>query len=454
MSLPVVQGGRRDSGLLLVVDDHADTREMLQDCLEEFGYSVDIAADGAEALERVRGGRYDLVISDLNMPRLDGLALLAAIRGETAGPDILMLSADGQVTRAVEAMRRGASNYLVKPVEIDELVAEVRAVMQARRDRAAERRSSDTTAVFGHHPRPRVPGVREVAVELPRTIGRYEVLRPIGAGGMGAIFKCFDPALGRLVAVKVIDDVTHRDRRDELLRRFACEAQAAGMLHHPNIVTVYDYAADPEGPVYLAMEYLDGSSLGELLSAGRLAWQRAVAIAFQIADALEFAHRNQVIHRDVKPANVLLLPGDAVKLLDFGVAKLANSELTVPGTVVGSPHYLAPECLRGARIDYRADQFALGSLLYEMVAGRRAFEFGDFYAGVHQILSDDPTPLEWVVPDGPTLLYEVVERLHRKDPERRYRNEMELLGELGRLCELAGAPLALALPRQAPDYLL
>ncbi len=449
----------RDSGTLLIVEDHEDTRETLRDCLEEFGYTVETAADGVEGLEQVRAKAFDLVITDLNMPRLGGLQLLQAIRNETQGPDLLMLSADGQISRAVDAMRLGAINYLVKPVDLDQLVGEVRAVMQARRDRATEHKAVDTITVLGHHTRPLLQDPASAGVprggrgpdddSLPRTIGRYQVLSELGSGGMGTIFKCFDPALARTVAVKVVAEEPDHGGRDDLLRRFACEAQAAGMLRHPNIVTVYDYAAGSEGPVYLAMEYLAGSSLAALLAtSGKLSWQRAAVIGFQLADALEFAHRNQVIHRDVKPANVFILDGDVAKILDFGIAKLANSELTVPGTFIGSPRYLSPESFRGARIDYRADQFSLGSVLYEMVAGVPAFDFTDFYAGVHHILSEDPKPLERLVPDAPSELLDIVERLHQKDPDRRYHNEMRLLDDLMELTELAGTTMHLGVPRE------
>ncbi len=456
----------RESGTLLIVEDHEDMRETLRDCLEEFGYDVEVAGDGVEGLEKARARPFDLVITDLNMPRLGGLELIQAIRREALNPDVVMLSADSQISRAVEAMRLGAINYLVKPVDVDQLVHEVRAVMQARRDRAAERDIAETTAVVGHHnlshdaeSEPRLPsgtnGNRtSPGSDLPQSIGRYHVLGRIGSGGMGTIYKCFDPALGRTVAVKVVVDGPDHAGHEDLLRRFACEAQAAGMLRHPNIVTVYDYSTGPEGPVYLAMEYLSGSPLGELLAAaGRLPWQRAVFIAFQLADALEFAHRNQVIHRDVKPANILVLERDLVKILDFGIAKLANSELTVPGTFVGSPRYLSPESFRGARIDYRADQFSLGSVLYEMVAGKPAFDFTNFYAGMHHILSEDPTPLEQLVPEAPSLLYDVVERLHQKDADRRYHNEMRLLDDLVELGEIAGLTLELGVPRETPEFM-
>ncbi|MBL8976140.1 MAG: protein kinase [Myxococcales bacterium] len=451
----------RDSGALLIVEDHEDTRVTLRDYLEEFGFHVDTAADGQEALEKLRARPFDLVLTDLNMPRIGGLELIQTIRREGLSPDVLMLSADGQVSRAVEAMRLGALNYLVKPLDLDVLLGEARAVMQARRHRAAERDAAETTAVLGHHTRPPradppepAEPVRAAEDELPTSVGRYQVLGKLGQGGMGTIYKCFDPKLRRTVAVKVVATDPDPKGHDELLRRFACEAQAAGMLRHPNIVTVFDYSTDPGGPVYLAMEFLSGTPLGQLIAtSGRLPWQRAVGLTFQLADALEFAHRNQVIHRDVKPGNILVLAGDVCKILDFGIAKLANSELTVPGTFIGSPRYLSPESFRGARLDYRADQFSLGSVLYEMLTGRPAFDFNNFYAGVHHILSEVPTPIEELGIEVPSLLLDVLERLHHKDPERRYHNEMRLLEDLGDLAELAGLEVTLGVPRETPEYL-
>ncbi len=451
---------QRDKGTLLIVEDDEDSREVMRDYLEEFGFTVEGAADGAEGLEKARARSFDLIITDVNMPRIGGLELLQAIQRDDVRPDVLLLSGDGQIERAVEAMRLGAVNYLVKPVEPVQLVAEVRAVIQARRDRA---RAPDPVTTNrsgpqgdGARDQTRAPARAQAGGrgDLPTSIDRYQVLSKLGEGGMGTIYKCFDPVLGRTVAVKVVLPESSQHGQEELLQRFACEAQAAGMLRHPNIITVYDYSAEPGGPVYLAMEYLAGPSLGAVIAAaGRLPWQRAVGVAFQLADALEFAHRNQVIHRDVKPANIIVQDGDVVKILDFGIAKLANSELTVPGTFIGSPRYLAPESFRGARIDYRADQFSLASVLYEMLAGAPAFDFSSFYAGMHYILSEEPAPLATLGVDAPSLLGDILERLHQKDPERRYYNEMRLLDDLMELGELAGLTLQLAVAREAPEYL-
>ena len=365
-----------ESGTILIVEDHQDTRETLRDYLEEFGYVVDIAVDGADGLRKVQDRDIDLIITDLNMPYVSGLELLAAIKTHKLTPDVLVLSATGLVSKAVEAMRLGAVNYLVKPVDLDQLTSEVRAVMRARRHRDLQKSASNTTVMLDNPPgeptRPQLVLDHETGLplapapspspsqpvdadagnesETPTMIGRYQVLGELGAGGMGTVYKCFDPALRRTVAVKVVTTgAIRRVHRELLLQRFSREAQAAGMLNHPNIVTVYDYHEDPRTrSVYLAMEYVSGRSLGAVVAeAGKLPWPRATLMAFQIMDALEYAHRSHIVHRDVKPENVLVTDGDVAKILDFGIAKLADSELTRPGTFVGSPRYLSPESFRG-----------------------------------------------------------------------------------------------------------
>jgi len=468
-----------ESGTILIVEDHQDTRETLRDYLEEFGYVVDIAVDGADGLRKVQDRDIDLIITDLNMPYVSGLELLAAIKTHKLTPDVLVLSATGLVSKAVEAMRLGAVNYLVKPVDLDQLTSEVRAVMRARRHRDLQKSASNTTVMLDNPPgeptRPQLVLDHETGLplapapspspsqpvdadagnesETPTMIGRYQVLGELGAGGMGTVYKCFDPALRRTVAVKVVTTgAIRRVHRELLLQRFSREAQAAGMLNHPNIVTVYDYHEDPRTrSVYLAMEYVSGRSLGAVVAeAGKLPWPRATLMAFQIMDALEYAHRSHIVHRDVKPENVLVTDGDVAKILDFGIAKLADSELTRPGTFVGSPRYLAPESFRGGGIDYRADQFSLGTVFFEMLTGVPAFKFEDFYAGVHRILSEVPPPLASHGVVGPPLLQEIVTRLHQKDPDKRYVDEMKLLADLSELGALAGLNLQVGVARSSP----
>ena len=276
---------------------------------------------------------------------------------------------------------------------------------------------------------------------LPQQIHRYRVLSELGRGSMGRVFLAVDPNIDRRIALKVMMP-ERLDGEDgaELRQRFLQEARAAGGLSHPGIVMVYDADTDPEtGCPYLAMELVAGRSLRSVLRAeGPLAVDRAVSLAVQVARALDYAHRHDVIHRDIKPAN-LLVDGEIVKVADFGIAKLLSRSLTLPGRILGSPYYMAPEQVRGQEVDGRADLFALGTVLYESLTGRVAFG-GDSPAAVsHKILAVDPRPIELYNPEVPVSLRAVVGRALEKLPRDRFQTAAELAAAL----ETVEAELAL-----------
>jgi serine/threonine protein kinase len=209
------------------------------------------------------------------------------------------------------------------------------------------------------------------------SLGAYRLAQEIGSGGLATVYKAYQPNLERWVAVKVLD---YQDR--ESLLRFQREAQAIAQLRHRNIIIVYDYGQEQEWP-YIAMEYIEGGTLEDRLFGQPLDWIKAVDLLLPITDALGYAHTQGIIHRDVKPSNILLPQEDWPLLADFGLVKLINSgdddddveEITGPGTAMGTPSYLSPEQARGMPLDYRADIYSLGVLLYEMVTGRLPFTY-------------------------------------------------------------------------------
>src|SRR3954471_11228743 len=195
---------------------------------------------------------------------------------------------------------------------------------------------------------------------IPTYFGRYQVLEELGSGAMGVVYLCVDSRLARPVAVKVIreSDLMTAEEKEQFLARFRNEAEAAGRLTHPGIVQIYDI-----GPSYLVMEYLDGKSLSAVLTA-RHAYtvQEVCSIVLQVSDAIDYAHKRGIVHRDIKPANIMMMDDGGVKVMDFGVARLDSSTLTVAGTVVGSVRYMAPEQMMGEKVDARADVFSLGAV--------------------------------------------------------------------------------------------
>src|ERR1700733_8812315 len=211
-----------------------------------------------------------------------------------------------------------------------------------------------------------------------RRFGRYEIIAELGRGAMGVVYKARDPKIDRFVAVKTVNLSSQNvEEQHEYRERFFHEAQAAGRLLHPGIVTIFDTGEEPESRIpYLVMEYIPGQSLDRLLAekTKKLPLDTALLLAGELAEALDHAHGQGVVHRDMKPANILVTPEGHAKIADFGIAKMNQANLTLPGHVLGTPAYMSPEQLEGVRVDHRSDLFSLGGILYRMVTGYAPFQ--------------------------------------------------------------------------------
>jgi serine/threonine protein kinase len=275
--------------------------------------------------------------------------------------------------------------------------------------------------------------------------GRYEVIKKLGAGAFGTVYKAKDKILGRLLAIKTIrleGLAAAGASLEELVQRFKQEAQVSAQLKHPNIVTIYDIG-EADGMSYLAMEFIDGIGLEKVISeAGKLPLERAASLAAQVADALDFAHRNNVVHRDIKPANIMVETGDRVKVTDFGIAKVTNSgdHLTVTGSLLGTPSYMSPEQARGSEIDGRSDLFAVGAVFYEMLAGKKAFR-GDSITGlIFKIITEEPQPIRELDPDIPDEVVKIIAKSLAKSPDGRYQTGREFADDLLSLTRAGSMP--------------
>jgi eukaryotic-like serine/threonine-protein kinase len=275
---------------------------------------------------------------------------------------------------------------------------------------------------------------------LPGTrLGPYEILQPIGAGGMGEVYRARHEKLRRDVAIKVLP--AELSASADGLARFEREARTASALNHPSIVTIHDIA-EHDGIAYIAMELVDGRTLGNLVAAGPLPVDDALRHAVQLADALAKAHAAGIIHRDIKPANVMITVDGLAKILDFGIAKAAATadagqwedasltDATLAGRIVGTPQHMAPEQLAGGTVDHRADQFAFGVLLYEMLAGTSPFTGPSLRAIVGAILTQQPPPLRQLRPDVPGDFDRIIVRCLAKDATARYQTTAELAAAL------------------------
>jgi serine/threonine protein kinase len=277
----------------------------------------------------------------------------------------------------------------------------------------------------------------------PTKLGRYEIADEIGKGAMGVVYLARDPLIGRLVALKTFRiGYSVKDQELEQFRiRFMREAQSAGILTHPHIVTIHDVVeASDEGLAFIAMEYVRGTNLKLLLQGNQpMSLATALDIISQIGDALDYAHANRVIHRDVKPANILITTENRVKITDFGIARLESSNLTQEGQLLGTPNYMAPEQIQGKEVDHRADLFSLGVVLYEMLTRHKPFQGENLTVVSHRIVYDHFTPPRDYVQNLPPGIERVLTRALEKDPARRYQRAKEMVEDLRRVVEALAA---------------
>jgi serine/threonine protein kinase len=271
---------------------------------------------------------------------------------------------------------------------------------------------------------------------IPRTINRYQIVKLLGSGAMGKVYLAEDPMLNRKVALKVVslDPAIESEVRNAYLTRFSAEAKALAILDHPCIVQIFDAGEEQDNP-WISFQLVDGESLETILSRrGKLTIRRALLFAIDIASALQHAHGKKIIHRDVKPANILIEPRTGLaKLTDFGIAQASWSKSAENGSMVGSPGYMSPEQIDGEEADQRSDIFSLGVVLYQMLSGEQPFIRESLLATIDSTCRGDYTPLQSLVPDMPEALHYAVRRCLLADHKMRLGSAAELIDILERL---------------------
>ncbi len=287
----------------------------------------------------------------------------------------------------------------------------------------------------------------------PTKLGKYEIRRRIGTGAMGIVYEGWDPGIGRRVAIKTLkQDLLDSSEAADILARFRREAQAAGRLNHPNIVSVYELGEE-DGITFIAMEFVDGKELKDYCDNGeRFPPEQAVRIVTELLTALDAAHRAGVVHRDIKPGNIFLIANGIVKVGDFGIARVESSELTQVGSILGTPSYMSPEQISGQVVDGRADLFSAGVILYQLLTGEKPFQGASLASIMHKLLREEPTPPSAINVHVSPAFDAIIAKALAKRPEDRYQTGAEFAAALAaasRPPQPAAAGTPAATPRPA-----
>ncbi len=285
-----------------------------------------------------------------------------------------------------------------------------------------------------------------------KKIGKYEIQSILGKGAMGIVYKALDPDIDRQVAIKTIrfDLASEETDNEEIMQRFIREAQAAGKLTHPNIITIFDVGREKD-LTYIVMQFIEGPSLQRLIAQGeKFTVPEVTKLMEQVCSGLDFAHQHGIVHRDIKPGNILLDKNRRPYICDFGVARVDTSTLTQSGTAVGTPSYMSPEQVMGKKVDKRSDIFSVGCILYEFLTGRRPFEAESITTVIYKIINEQPPSLSEVKKGLPAGFEKVIGKALAKDPNDRYQNCNQLADDLRNLDRLADKTIAVTVTREAP----
>jgi CheY-like chemotaxis protein/tRNA A-37 threonylcarbamoyl transferase component Bud32 len=399
---------------ILVADDDAALGRLVTRMLAEAGYAVDTVLRGDAARDRLDSQQYTVVLSDVNMPGLRGPELLRACRQRWPDTEVILITGEPELAAAVQCVKEGAFDYLSKPVEAAVLLAKVASAVDSC---LTKRRTAENTQLTPPLP----PGLRSI--------------RLIGSGAMGMVLQV--EREGRQFALKVLRaDVPDADRR-EAHKRFCREASILSGIDHPGVVRVVDWGTTPAGQPFILMEYIEGKTLEKLAAEQVLTRVQKLDLLWQIGYALQFVHRRGIIHRDIKPSNVLVTADLRAKLSDFGVARVAGlrSSLTIPGCVIGSPAYMAPETFSGAEPDQVSDVFSLGVVSYELLTGASPFQGDNLPQLVHSVTHDTPLDLRDLAPNLTTAVQDVIMRMIAKTPRDRCQSVDEFLAAVGQAIE-------------------
>ena len=386
---------------LLIVDDDDLVRGLLVEVLSD-GYDLEAAASCEAALERLKRSRFDLMLTDVNMPDMSGKDLLDVCLAKYPKMSVIIMTGAPEFTDAVDLLKQGAFDYLPKPIDMGKLIAKI---AEAITDK--ERQARDDT-------------FNECMTNTTKLDSKYKVVRSIGSGNSGVVLLVMKD--GRQYAMKILREEADPERHKQRLNRFLREAEILSSIEHPGVVKVFDFDLSTDAPVsFILMEYIDGRPLSKHIQADDMPMNDRLRVIMDVADALHYVHSFGILHRDIKPDNILINRFGEVKITDFGISRISDSCLTMTDEIMGSPMYMAPECFDSSRAaSVQSDIFSLGVVAYEFLTGLRPFKGDNIYQvakNVKEALPTRPTALNIGIPDW---MENTLGRMLAKEPRKRF----------------------------------
>jgi len=423
---------------ILIIEERVDLANLVRSRLEIDEHAVETIYCGGDAQGTIQSGEFDLIIADWELPKVAGLEILKQLRSAGDSTPLIMLVGKNLKIDREHVLDEGADECVAKPFDMTDLSNRVNRLLETTRETVETIRTARSitppTAV-NNAPDPFLGAVLDQ---------KYELAELIGGGGSGLVYRAIHKGSNKPVAVKML--FPHMVSRQLVVRRFQQEAKATAELTHPNIVKIIDFGTGEQGQPYLVMEFLDGSTLSELIKQnGKLLPELAVKIIFQAASGLLHAHEKNVVHRDIKANNIVIIGSISekflAKIVDFGLAKPKPADhaakITVTGEVFGSPAYMSPEQCRGDEVDSRADIYSLGCVLFEALTGKPPFVGKDPIDIIFKHCA--PEPASFSVSGGNADMNELVEHILsnslEKDRDLRYQSIEEMHKDLSELKE-------------------
>ena len=397
------------SPTILIVDDDEFVRCFLLEALEKENYCIDVACGVNEALEKLKNTDYNLILSDINMPEKSGNDLLAICKEHYQSIEIIMITADPDLDGAVQAVKRGAFDYLSKPIELEKLYERVNAALNH-----AENKSSiapPTGGILSSHQ-------------------GYSVVRTLGAGNMGVVLLV--KKADHYYAMKILRRENYDPQHHLKVQRFIREAEILSKVDHPNIIKIYEYGVSEDEEIpYIVMEFIPGRPLNHHMRANNFTVEQIIHIIRQLSEALYAVHQFGILHRDVKPGNIILTDDMELKLTDFGIARIEDSTLTITREILGSPAYMAPEAFeKSIKNDCRSDIFSLGVISYELLTGVKPFHGETIGEMMNAIKFQHPIEPLKINNSFPPYLQDIMAKMLAKKPAERFDNANEIIKAL------------------------